>query len=193
MTTEFKIHFCIKKSLRCWFLQALLKLELLKSYLGVQQSVSTCLWIAITWHSKLWCHLLGKCWGEVCPEISVQLRKWNVAPEWETVLSSVRLSSVGTRDRGYHRIAEVGRDSGGHLEWPPSTSNWLTRARQMLGISNKGDSTSSLGDLCQSCYTVKKKSFSMFRQHLLCLHLCPLPLVLSLCPFTVLQPPFWYL
>jgi len=50
-----------------------------------------------------------------------------------------------------------------------------------LNISREGDSTTSLGSLCQCSVTLRgKKFFLMFRQNFLCFSLCPLPLVLSL-------------
>ena len=44
-----------------------------------------------------------------------------------------------------------------------------------------GDSTTSQGTLCQGSVTpTVRKCFLMFKRNLLCLSLCPLPLVLSL-------------
>jgi len=54
-------------------------------------------------------------------------------------------------------------------------------SRWVLNISREGDSTISLGSLGQGSVTLReKKFFLMFRRNLLCLSLCPLPLVLSL-------------
>ena len=54
-------------------------------------------------------------------------------------------------------------------------SGWL------LSISKDADSTTALDNLCQHLVTLTvRKCFLMFRGHLLCFCLCPLPLVLSL-------------
>ena len=70
----------------------------------------------------------------------------------------------------------------------PSCSSGATQSqlprivpRQLLEISKDGDSTASLGKLCQCLVTLTlKKCFLMFRGNLLCFSLCPLPLVLAL-------------
>jgi len=60
-------------------------------------------------------------------------------------------------------------------KFPRPISRWLLR------ISKMRDSTISLGKLWQCSVTLTvKKSFLMFRGHLLCSDLGPLPLVLSL-------------
>ncbi|KAK4817104.1 hypothetical protein QYF61_027967 [Mycteria americana] len=74
---------------------------------------------------------------------------------------------------------------------PGTVSRWL------LSGSKDGDSTTSLGSLCQ-CLVIHtgKKCFLRFRRNLLCFSLCPLPLVLSLgttektLALSSLQPPF---
>ena len=54
-------------------------------------------------------------------------------------------------------------------------------SRWVLNISKEGDSTTSLGNLCQCSVTFTvKKHFLMFRGNLLGFSLCPLPLVLSI-------------
>jgi len=79
-----------------------------------------------------------------------------------------------------------------YSQLPRTVSRWL------LNISKEGDSTASLGNLCQ-CSVTAKKCFLMFRGNLLCLSLCPLPLVLSLgateksLALSSLHPPFRYL
>jgi len=56
-----------------------------------------------------------------------------------------------------------------------------TTFRRVLNISREGDSTTSLGSLCQCSFTLRgKKFFLMFRRNFLCFSVCPLPLVLSL-------------
>jgi len=65
-------------------------------------------------------------------------------------------------------------------------------------ISRDGDST-SLGNLCQCSVTlIVKQGCLMFRWHLLCFSLCPVPLLLSLATtekslaLSSLHPPFRY-
>jgi len=77
--------------------------------------------------------------------------------------------------------------SVGHLVQPPCQSRVTysrlhrTLSRQVLNISREGDSTTSVGSLCQCSVTLRvKKLFLMFRRNFLCFSLCPLPLVLSL-------------
>ena len=105
-----------------------------------------------------------------------------------------------------HRMVEVGGDLGGHLVGAPcsarATLSLLSRtvSRQLLNISEGGDSTTALGKLCQCLVTpAVKKWFLMFRGNLPCFSWCPLPLVLalgttkrSLAP-TPLHPPLRYL
>lgn len=56
-----------------------------------------------------------------------------------------------------------------------------TVSKQLLSISEDGDSTTYLGHACQdSVILVPKKYFFTFRGNLLCLGLHPLPLVLAL-------------
>ena len=56
-----------------------------------------------------------------------------------------------------------------------------TASRRGLNISREGDSTTSLGSLCQGSVTLRvKKSFLMFRRNFLSFSFCPLLLVLSL-------------
>ena len=116
----------------------------------------------------------------------------------------------------FHKIAELHRiterlrlegTSGGHLVQPlcssRATHSWLARtmSRQLLSISKDGDSTTSLGNLCQCSVTpVVTKCFPMFRGNLQCFGVCPLPLVLSvgtteksLALFSSWHPPFRYL
>ena len=74
-------------------------------------------------------------------------------------------------------MVEVGRDlwssSGPNSLLKQTTQSQLPRtvARRLSNISKEGDSTTSL--------TVEQ-CFLLFRRHLLCFRLCPLPLVLSL-------------
>ena len=77
--------------------------------------------------------------------------------------------------------------SGGHPVQTPCRSRVTqsrlhrTLSRQVLNISREGDSTTSLGSLCQGSVTLRgKKFFLRFRRNFLCFSLCPLPLVLSL-------------
>ena len=105
-----------------------------------------------------------------------------------------------------HRMVDVGRDLGGHLVQAPcstrATSIHLptTVSRQLWSLSKDGDSTASLGNLCQCLVTpIVKNCFLMFRGKPPCFSLCPLPLVLSLrttkkslAPSS-LHPPFRYL
>ena len=79
------------------------------------------------------------------------------------------------------------KTSGGHLVQPPCSSkatlSKLPRAMssKVLNNSKDGDSTTSLGNLCQCSVTLTEGQFPLpFRQHLLCFSLCPRPLVLSL-------------
>lgn len=63
----------------------------------------------------------------------------------------------------------------GHLEQAAETSVWVTSE------DLQGDSTASLGSLCQYSSTrTMKKYFSVFRWNRLCSNLFPLPLLLSL-------------
>lgn len=85
------------------------------------------------------------------------------------------------------RMAEIGRDlwreSGVQSHWGSVTYSQTPRTvpRQLLSISEDGDSTTYLGHVCQdSVILVFKKCFFTFRGNLLCFGLCPLPLVLAL-------------
>ena len=90
----------------------------------------------------------------------------------------------------YHRTAgwlRLGGTSGGHRLQPPCSSRVThsrlprTMSRRLLSTSKDGDSTTSLGSLCQCSATLTvTECFLMFRGNLLCVSLCPLPLVLSL-------------
>jgi len=63
-----------------------------------------------------------------------------------------------------------------------ATCSWLpgTMSRWLLSISKVGDSTTSLGNLCQCSVTFTvKKHFLTFRGNLLCFSLSPSPLVLG--------------
>jgi len=90
----------------------------------------------------------------------------------------------------YHGITEWSGLEGtsvSHLGQPPCRSRVTysrlhrTTFRRLLNISREGDSTTSLGSLCQCSVTLRgKKFFLMFRWNFLCFSLCPLPLVLSL-------------
>lgn len=91
------------------------------------------------------------------------------------------------------RRAEVCRDfwrspgpstlsSATQHKFPRPMSSWLLR------ISKVRDSTTSLGKLCWCSVTLTvKKSFLIFRGHLLCSDLGPLPLVLLLGTTTTLR------
>ena len=89
-----------------------------------------------------------------------------------------------------HRITEWLRlkgTSAGHLVQPPcpsmATQSQLPRStsRQLLTLSKDGKSTTSGVNLLQCSVTLReKKCFLMFRGNILCLSLCPVPLVLSL-------------
>ena len=69
------------------------------------------------------------------------------------------------------------RDEGGRGDQPQA----VTPSRQVMNVSREGDSTISLGSLCQGSVTLRgKKFFLIFRRNFLCFSLCPLPLVLSL-------------
>jgi len=96
--------------------------------------------------------------------------------------------------------------SGGHLVKPACSSRTTysqlprTMSRWLLNTCKEQESTTSLGNLCQSSATLTvKKYFLMFRWSLLRFSLCPLPLVLSLgtneksLDLSFLQPPFRYL
>ena len=88
-----------------------------------------------------------------------------------------------------HRITECQGLEGtsvGHPVQPSHRSRVTysrlqrTLSRWVQNISREGDSTTSLGSLCQCSVTLKvKKFFLMFRQNFRCFSLCPLPLVLS--------------
>ena len=96
-----------------------------------------------------------------------------------------------------HKMAEVGRDLWRSLcpsQLPRTASRWP------LNISEDGDSTTSLGNLCQCLITLTgKKCFLMFRGNLLCFCLCPLLLVMSLgttgrsLALSAMYPPFRYI
>lgn len=84
-------------------------------------------------------------------------------------------------------MAEIGRDlwrSSGvqsHLRSVTYSQTPRTVSRQLLSISEDGDSTTYLGHVCQdSVILLFKKYFFTFRGNLLCFGLCPLPLVLAL-------------
>jgi len=86
-----------------------------------------------------------------------------------------------------HRMFGVGRDLWGSSSTTPCRSKVTqsrlhrTVSRQVFNISREGDSTTSLGSLCQCSVTLRgKKFFLMFSWNFLCFSLCPLPLVLSL-------------
>ena len=83
----------------------------------------------------------------------------------------------------------------GHPVHPPCRSRVTqsrlhrTLSRWVLNISREGDSTTSLGSLCQGSITLRvKKFFNVFRGNFLCFNLCPLPLVLSLGTTAHTQP-----
>ena len=72
------------------------------------------------------------------------------------------------------------------LPWRPSrpTSPFhrlpRTTSSQVLSISTDGDSTDSLGNLCQCLTTLtRKKCFLVFRWNFVCFNLCPVPLAPS--------------
>ena len=104
-------------------------------------------------------------------------------------------------------MTEVGRDLCRSSGRAPLCSSKATQSRllstvsrRLLHIAKGGDSTASLGNLCQGSVTLTgKKCFLMFRGHLLCFSLRPLPLVLSLdtteksLALSSLHPPFGYL
>ena len=83
-----------------------------------------------------------------------------------------------------HRMSGGGRDLCGSSSPPPCRSRVAysrlhrTLSRQVLNISREGDSTTSLGSLCQGSTTLRgKKFFLMFRRNFLCFSLCPLTLI----------------
>ena len=96
---------------------------------------------------------------------------------------------------------------GGHLVQPPCSSratySWRPRTvpKWLLNISKDGDSTASLGSLCQCLVPpTVRKCFLMFRENLPCFSSYPKPNLLpldtteeSLAP-SPLHPPFknWY-
>ena len=89
--------------------------------------------------------------------------------------------------RQNHRMFGVGTDLCGSPSptpcWSRVTQSRLhsTFSRQVWNISREGDSTPSLGSLCQCSITLRgKKFFLIFSWNFLCFGLCPLPLVLSL-------------
>ena len=68
----------------------------------------------------------------------------------------------------------------GHPVHPPCRSRVThsrlhsTTSRRVLKISREGDSTASLGSLCQGSITLRvKRFFLMFRRIFLCFRLCP--------------------
>ena len=86
-----------------------------------------------------------------------------------------------------YRMVGAGRDLCGSPSptpcWSRVTQSRLhrTASKWVLNISREGDSTASLGSLCQGSVTLRgKKFFLMFSWNFLCFSLCPLPLVLSL-------------
>jgi len=86
-----------------------------------------------------------------------------------------------------HRMVGAGRDLCGSPTPTPCRSRVTysrlhrTLSRRVLNISREGDTTASLGSLCQGSVTLRgKKFFLTFRRNFLCFSLCPLPLVLSL-------------
>lgn len=88
-----------------------------------------------------------------------------------------------------HSRHEVGRDLW-RLSAPsppyqvqPHRTVCLGPGQDMVFVSKAGDSTAFLGNPCQCWDTLTvMKCFLKFRQQLLCLGLCPLPLLLSCTP-----------
>jgi len=81
-----------------------------------------------------------------------------------------------------HRVTDGLRwegSSGLHLVQPPGL---VAQDCVHVGLrsSNDGDSTTSLGNLCQDSGTLAVRSFLMFRGPLPCSSVCPWALVLAL-------------
>ena len=78
----------------------------------------------------------------------------------------VAVSKEERKSSGCHRMVEVEGTSGGHLVQHPCSSRVTysrlprTISRQLLNISMNGDSTTSLGNLCQCSVALTVKSVS---------------------------------
>jgi len=102
---------------------------------------------------------------------------------WWVVGPSSQAPAAGHESQN-HRMFGVGRDLCGSSSPTPCQSRVTqsrlhkTASRWVLNISREGDSTTSLGSLCQGSVILRvKKFFLMFSWSFLCFSLCPLPLV----------------